>query len=61
MKPRRDYETARLIDESIRLMQSHGTYRAARMLCEAGVRLDTAYRVLRRPELRRVYGDAILH
>lgn len=61
MKPRRDYETAKLIDASIDLLRSHGMYVAARMLCEHGVSLEIASRVLRQPGKRRTYGDAIMH
>ena len=61
MKPRRDYDTAKLIDASIAALRSQGMYAAARMLREAGVPLPTAYRVLRRPGQRRTYGDAVVH
>jgi intergrase/recombinase len=61
MKPRRDYDTARLIDASIAALRAQGMYVAARMLCESGVPLETAQRVLRQPSQRRTYGDAILH
>jgi intergrase/recombinase len=61
MKPRRDYDTARLIDTSIEVMRQQGVYVAARMLCERGVPLATAHRVLREPDQRRTYGDAVIH
>lgn len=61
MKPRRDYDTARLIDASIAALRSQGMYAAARMLCEQGVPLETAQRVLRHPGERRTYGDAVIH
>jgi hypothetical protein len=61
MKPRRDYDTAKLIDASIALLRTQGMYVAARMLCEQGVPLATAHRVLRQPSLRRTYGDAVIH
>jgi hypothetical protein len=61
MKPRRDYDTAKLIDASIAALRSQGMYVAARMLCEHGVPLEMAQRVLRQPSQRRTYGNAILH
>jgi intergrase/recombinase len=61
MRPRRDHETARLIDASIDVQQSHGSYVAARLLCERGVLLETAHRVLHQPDQRRTYGKAVLH
>lgn len=61
MKPRRDYDTARLIDASIAALRSQGMYVAARMLCEHGVPLETAHRVLQQPSQRRTYGNALLH
>jgi hypothetical protein len=36
-------------------------YAAARMLCEQGVPLETAQRVLRQPSQRRTYGKALIH
>jgi hypothetical protein len=61
MRPRRDYATAHLIDASIEVQQWHGSYVAARMLCERGVRPETAHRVLHEPGQRRTYGKAVLH
>lgn len=61
MKPRRDYDTAKLIDASIAALRAHGMYVAARMLCEQGVPFETAHRVLQQPEQRRTYGDAVIH
>ena len=60
MRPRRDYDTAKLIDASIAALRSQGMYAAARMLSERGVPFATAHRVLRQPDLRRTYGDAVL-
>jgi hypothetical protein len=55
MTPRRyDDETAELIDASIDILQSHGIYVATRMLCEQGVPLEVANRVLRQPGQRRM-------
>lgn len=61
MKPRRDYDTAKLIDASIAILRTRGMYEAARMLSERGVSFATARRVLRQPGLRRTYGDAVIH
>jgi hypothetical protein len=61
MRPRRDYDTARLIDASIAALRSQGMYAAARMLSESGVPFATAHRVLQQPGQRRTYGDAIIH
>lgn len=61
MKPRRDYDTAKLIDASIAILRTRGMYEAARMLSERGVPFATARRVLRDPGLRRTYGDAVIH
>jgi hypothetical protein len=61
MKPRQNLETATLIDASINVLRSHGFYIASRMLCEAGVPLETAFRVLRQPGQRRIYDNAITH
>jgi hypothetical protein len=61
MKPRRDYDTAKLIDASIAALRAQGMYAAARMLSEQGVPFATAHRVLRQPGLRRTYGDAVIH
>jgi len=61
MKPRRDYETAKLIDATIALMTTRGAFAAARSLYEAGVPFETARRVLVHPTQRRTYGDALLH
>jgi intergrase/recombinase len=61
MRPRRDYDTAKLIDASIEILRAHGMYLAARMLCERGVPFETAHRVLQQPDQRRSYGDAIIH
>ena len=61
MKPRRDYDTAKLIDASIAVLRTRGMYVAARMLSEQGVPFATARRVLRQPSLRRTYGDAVIH
>ena len=61
MRPRRDYDTAKLIDASIAALRSQGMYAAARMLSERGVPFATAHRVLRQPGLRRTYGDAVIH
>jgi hypothetical protein len=60
MKPRRDHETANLIDASVDLLAADGMYVAARMLCECGVRLETTLRVLSRPDRRRIVGPALL-
>jgi intergrase/recombinase len=61
MRPRRDYDTARLIDASIAALRSQGMYAAARMLSESGVPFATAHRVLRQPDQRRTYGNAVIH
>ncbi|THC43231.1 hypothetical protein [Massilia sp. Mn16-1_5] len=61
MKPRRDYDTAKLIDASIAVLRTRGMYVAARMLSEQGIPFATAQRVLRQPGLRRTYGDAVIH
>lgn len=61
MRPRRDYDTAKLIDASIAALRSQGMYAAARMLSERGVPFATAHRVLQQPGLRRTYGDAVIH
>ncbi|MEN3274731.1 MAG: hypothetical protein V7631_521 [Massilia sp.] len=61
MRPRRDHQTAKLIDASISVLHTHGMYVAARMLCERGVPLETARRVLEHPDRRRTYGPALLH
>jgi hypothetical protein len=61
MRPRRDYDTAMLIDASIAALRTQGMYAAARMLSERGVPLAVARRVLRQPDQRRSYGDAVIH
>jgi intergrase/recombinase len=61
MRPRRDYDTARLIDASIAVLRSQGMYAAARLLSESGVPFATAHRVLQHPDQRRTYGDAVIH
>ena len=61
MKPRRDYQTAELIDATISLLRSQGMYAAARYLYEAGVPFKTARRVLEHPDRRRTYGDSVIH
>ena len=53
MRPRKDHETAALIDESLDALRFHGMYVALRMLLEAGVRSNLAFRVLQEPEKRR--------
>jgi hypothetical protein len=61
MRPRRDHDTARLIDASIAALRSQGMYAAARMLSERGVPFATAHRVLQQPDQRRTYGNALIH
>jgi hypothetical protein len=61
MRPRRDYDTAKLIDASIAALRSQGMYAAARMLSESGVPFATAHRVLQQPAQRRTYGKAVIH
>jgi hypothetical protein len=53
MRPRKDHETATLIDESLDALRFHGMYVALRMLLEAGVRPNLAFRVLQEPDKRR--------
>lgn len=61
MKPRENHRTAKLIDASINVLREHGLYVAARLLCEAGVPLETAYRVLRQPGRRRIHDNCVVH
>lgn len=53
MRPRKDHETAALIDASLDALRFYGMYVAARMLFEAGVHPRLAFRVLQEPEKRR--------
>ena len=53
MRPRKNHETAALIDASLDALQFYGMYVAARMLFEAGVQPRLAFRVLQEPEKRR--------
>lgn len=61
MKTRQNQKTAKLIDASINVLRSHGFYIAARMLCEAGVPPETAVRVLRQPDQRRIHDNCVTH
>jgi hypothetical protein len=53
MKPRHDHKTAKLINLSVDILESNGMYLATRMLCECGVRFETALRVLSQSNQRR--------
>jgi hypothetical protein len=60
MRPRKDHETAVLINESLDALRFHGMYVALRMLLEAGVRPSLAFRVLHEPEKRRASSKPTL-
>jgi hypothetical protein len=57
MKPRRDHQTAKLVNASVDILESNGMYAATRMLCECGVQFEIALRVLGQPERRRTPGN----
>jgi intergrase/recombinase len=61
MKSRENHETAKLIDASINILREQGMYAAVRMLCEAGVGMETACRVLRQPARRRLSDNSVIH
>jgi intergrase/recombinase len=58
MNYRHDQETEKLINTSVDILESDGMYLATRILCECGVRFETALRVLRRPDQRRTCAAA---
>jgi hypothetical protein len=60
MRPRKDHETAALIDESLDALRFHGMYVALRMLLESGVRPSLAFRVLQEPDKRRAWRKPTL-
>lgn len=53
MRPRKDHETAALIDASLDALRFYGMYIAAQMLFEAGVPPRLVFRVLQEPKKRR--------
>ena len=61
MNPRKNHDTAALIDASINMLRTQGMYVAVRMLCEAGVTMETACRVLRQPARRRLSDNSVIH
>jgi intergrase/recombinase len=61
MNPRENHVSAELIDASINILREQGMYAATRMLCEAGVAMETACRVLRQPGQRRLYDNCVIH
>jgi hypothetical protein len=61
MELRENCKTAELIDASINILRAHGMYVAVCMLCEAGVPMETACRVLRQPARRRLSDNSIIH
>jgi hypothetical protein len=61
MRPRRDYETAKLIDESLDALRFYGMYVAARILFEGGVKPRIAFRVLQEPDKRRSRNSSAIH